>query len=37
MLDDRYGVGVPAEAAVDGGGDMQAHGELELGALPAAF
>lgn len=36
-LEDRDGVGVPAEAAVDGGGDVEAHGELELGPLAAAL
>ena len=30
---DRLGVGVVAEAAVDGGDGLEAHGELELGAL----
>jgi len=36
-LDDGDGVGVAAQAAVDSGGDVEAHGELELGALPAAL
>jgi hypothetical protein len=30
---DRLGVGVAAEAAVDGGDGLETHGELELGAL----
>ncbi|TVU32533.1 hypothetical protein EJB05_24264, partial [Eragrostis curvula] len=36
-LEDWDGVGVGDEAAVDGGGDVEAHGEHELGALAAAL
>jgi hypothetical protein len=36
-LEHGDGVGVPAEAVVDRGGDVEAHGQLELGALPVAL
>jgi hypothetical protein len=36
-LEDGHGVGVASEAAVDGGGDVEAHGEVELRAGAAAL
>ena len=36
-LENRNGVGVSTESTVYSGGDMEAHGELELGALAASL
>jgi hypothetical protein len=36
-LEDGDGVGVASQAAVDSGGDVEAHGELELRAVAAAL
>jgi hypothetical protein len=36
-FEDEDRVSVPAQDAVDGDGDMEAHGKLKLGALPTTL